>query len=66
MALIKLSIKPLKEARKELEDLLQQGVQQLTLTPPNYPAFPLPPIRPKPLPEGSSRPAVFTYRKPYV
>jgi hypothetical protein len=62
MTLFGLTIKPLKEAKKDLEAALQKGQELLRQTPVNYPCM-VPPIQPKGLPEGSSRRIAYTYKK---
>jgi len=64
MSIIKLSIKPLTEAKRDLENLLQEGLDRLAFRVPNYPTFP-PQIQPNQSQDDSRRPIVFTFRRPY-
>ena len=62
MTIFGLTLKPLKEARKDLETALRKGQELLQQTPVNYPCMVLP-IQPKGSPEGSSRRIAYTYKK---
>jgi hypothetical protein len=62
MTIFGLSIKPIREARKDLETMLRRGQDLLRQTPLNYPALNAP-AQPKPSPEGSSRRIAYTFKR---
>lgn len=63
MILFGVTIKPIKEAKAELEKVLQQGRDLLIRHPENYPAL-VPTTPPERSREGSLRPTGCTFKRP--